>query len=367
MTERLRVGVVGTSWFAENFHLAGLDSHPRADLSALCSRNRANAEEVASRHGGPVVFTDYGEMFHSGLVDAVVVVTPDHLHHDVALEALAAGLHLMCEKPLARTGADARAMFEAARATGLVHMSMLTWRWLAVPAFAKRLIAEGYIGRCRDAHFSVMSNYGDDLVDGWRFDPDRGTGILGDLGSHLIDMARWYVGEIVHVSGRLTRTDVAPFGPGRADVASLLPDSAAMMVEFAGGATGTIQVSGARLVGDLPLFEVRLFGEEGSLQLDFGRLDTVGRVCGWRQGDESWRELAIPQDLLGTDGPNPAILDFPALAPFTNLPVADRLFVDAVLDGVPAEPTFEDGWRVQEVIDAVLTSDRRKCWVAVPG
>ena len=308
MTERLRVGVVGTSWFAENVHLAGLNSHPGADITALCSRNRANAEEVASRHGGPSVFTDYREMIHSGLVDAVVIVTPDHLHHDIALEVLAAGLHVMCEKPLARTGADARAMFEAARATGLVHMSMLTSRWLAVPAFAKRLISEGYIGRWRDAQFSMTSNYGDDLADEWRFDPDRGTGILGDLGSHLIDMARWYVGEIVQVTGRLTRTHVARPGREGADVAPLLPDSATLMVEFEGGATGTIQVSGARSVGDWPLTEVRLFGDEGSLKLDFS-LDTVGHVFGWRPGDESWSDLEIPQDLLGTGGPNPPILD----------------------------------------------------------
>ena len=111
---------------------------------------------------------------------------------------------------------------------------------------------------------------------------------------------------------------------------------------------------------------MRLFGDQGSLKLEFG-LDAPGRVSGWRRGDESWNELSIPEDLSGTDWPNPAIPDLPALAPLTNLPVADRLFVDAVLDGIPAEPTFEDGWRVQEVIDAVHTSDRRQRWVDVSG
>jgi predicted dehydrogenase len=207
----------------------------------------------------------------------------------------------------------------------------------------------------------MQDDYGDDLAYGWRFDPERGTGILGDLGSHMIDMARWYVGEIVQVSGRLA-TDVARPKPDGAEMTSFLHDSATVLVEFAGGASGTIQVSGARAVGG-PDVEVRLFGDEGSLKLDFGLTD--GRISGWRRGDESWSELAIPYDLSGTGGPNPSILDLPSLAPFTNLPVADRQFVDAVLDGFPAEPTFEDGWRVQEVIDAVLTSDRRKCWVSV--
>ena len=363
MADRLRVGVVGTSWFAENVHLAVLRSHPRAEITALCSRNRANAEEVASRHGDPAVFTDYREMISSGLLDALVIVTPDHLHHEIALEALASGLHVMCEKPLARTGADARAMFEAAQAAGRVHMVMNTWRWLAAPAFAKRLVAEGYIGRVLDAQFTMLADYGDYLVDGWRFDPERGTGILGDLGSHMIDMARWFVGEISGVSGRLTRTDLARPGPDGADTSTFLHDTATVMVQFASGATGTIQVSGARLVDEMSA-EVRLFGDQGTLKLEFG-LDAPGRVSGWRSGDESWNELPIPDDLLGTNWPNPAITG--PLASLTNLPVADRLFVDAVLDGVPAEPTFEDGWRVQEVIDAVLTSDRRHCWVDVPG
>jgi len=364
MAAKLRVGVVGTSWFAENVHLAVLRSHPRAEITALCSRDRANAEEVASRHGGPAVFTDYREMISSGLLDALVIVTPDHLHHEIALEALASGLHVMCEKPLARTGADARAMFEAAEAAGRVHMVMFTWRWLAAPAFAKRLVAEGYIGRVLDAQFTMLGDYGDYLVDGWWFDPERGTGILGDLGSHMIDMARWFVGEIAQVSGRLTRTDLARPGPDGADTSTFLHDTATVMVQFASGATGTIQVSGARLVGDSYPTEVRLFGDQGSLKLEFG-LDTPGRVSGWRSGDESWDELSIPEDLLGTNWPSPAIPDLPALASLTNLPVADRLFVDAVLDGIPAEPTFEDGWRVQEVIDAVLMSDHRKSWVTV--
>lgn len=84
-------------------------------------------------------------------------------------------------------------------------------------------------------------------------------------------------------------------------------------------------------------------------------------------GDEAWSDLAVPPDLSGTGGPNPFIVDLPSLASFTNMSVADRLFVDAVLDGVPAEPTFEDGWRVREVIDAVLTSDRRRRWDEVSG
>jgi predicted dehydrogenase len=226
-------------------------------------------------------------------------------------------------------------------------------------------LAEGYIGRIRDAQFSMPADYGDDLVGQWRFDPNRGTGILGDLGSHMIDMARWYVGEIVGVSGRLATPDAVRPTPDGEAVAPFLNVSATALLEFEGGASGTIQVSGARVTPGW-LIEMGLFGDEGSLKLECGP-DTEGRVRGCRRGDESWSDLAVPPEFLGTAGPNPSILNLPSLAPFTNKSVADRLFVDAVLDGTPAEPTFEDGWRVQEVIDAVVTSDRRGCWVAVAG
>jgi predicted dehydrogenase len=101
MVDRLRVGLVGPSWFAETVHLSGLDSHPRAQFTAVCGRSRENAEAVAARHGNPAVFTDYRSMLSSGLLDAVVVAVPDHLHLDVTLAAVESGLHVLCEKPLA--------------------------------------------------------------------------------------------------------------------------------------------------------------------------------------------------------------------------------------------------------------------------
>ena len=203
MADLLRVGLVGPSWFAETVHLAGLDSHPRAVVTAVCGRNRANAEAVAARHGNPVVFTDYRTMFASDLLDAVVIAVPDYLHLHATLAAAEAGLHVLCEKPLARTASDARKMLDAAVAAGVVHMTMMTWRWLPIPAFAKRLVEGGYLGRVRSAHFSMQSGYDAEMLAGWRFDPERGTGILGYLGSHMIDLARSYVGEIARVCARL--------------------------------------------------------------------------------------------------------------------------------------------------------------------
>ncbi|HEY5787046.1 MAG TPA: Gfo/Idh/MocA family oxidoreductase [Microlunatus sp.] len=362
MSGPLRVGMVGTSWFAETLHLGCLESHPKAVLAAVCGRDRSRTEALAARHGDPAVFTDDAEMMSSGLLDAVVIVTPDDLHREMTLRALDNGLHVLCEKPLARTAADARELWRAAEAAGKVHMTMFTWRWFGVPSYARRLIAEGYLGRWRHAQLSMQADYGESADFGWRIDPDHGSGILGDLGSHLIDLARCYVGEISTVSAKLT-TAVTRYGPDGGPI-DALNDSAMLLLEFANGASGTLEVSAHRLVGEAgPAIEIRLYGDDGSLRLDFDLAG--GRIRGRRRGDEDWSELAVPEDLSGIGGGNPSILDLAMLAPFTNLPVADRLFVDAVLDGCPAEATFEDGWRAQQVVDAAVASQRQRGWVSI--
>ena len=177
----------------------------------------------------------------------------------------------------------------------------------------------------------------------------------------MIDLARSYVGEIAGVCARLI-CDVDRQNLNSHSLTSLA-GTATMLVEYAEGATGTIDVSATRMPGEGIDVDVRLHGDEGSLRLEFGLLG--GQIKGWRRGDESWTELTVPDDLTGDSIGNPSILDLPTLRPFTNLPVADRLFVEAVLDGVPAEPTFVDAWRVCEVADAAVTSDREHRWVMV--
>ena len=136
MTDRVRVGVVGTSWFAETLHLASLASHPDVELTAICGRDRERADGVAANHSISHVFTDYREMIGSGLLDALVVVTPDALHFPITMAALDAGLHVLCEKALALDSDQARLMHDAAEAASLVNMVGYTWRW--VPPFQLR-------------------------------------------------------------------------------------------------------------------------------------------------------------------------------------------------------------------------------------
>ena len=168
MDGTVNVGVVGTSWWSDFWHVPYLCSHPRAELRAVCGRNRARAEEVAAKHSIPRVFTDFREMIRSSKIEAIVVAVPDDLHHAVTMAALDAGLHVMCEKPLAVTVKDARAMCEKAESAGVTHMTNFT------------------------CSIRYLGSYGRGKTYAWRFDHAHGCGVLGDLGSHMIDLSRWF-------------------------------------------------------------------------------------------------------------------------------------------------------------------------------
>jgi predicted dehydrogenase len=361
MTDRVRVGVVGTSWFAKTFHLASLASHPEAELMAICGRDRERADGVAADHSIPHVYTDYREMIASGRLDALVVVTPDALHFPITMAALDAGLHVMCEKALALNADQARQMHDAAEASGLVNMVGYIWRYVPPFNYVHHLIAEGYIGRCHHAHFQYQHGSAFDPSYKWQIDPDQGHGMLGSLGSHMIDLARWYVGDIARVSGHLT-SFVERDGPVGGPFTSA-NDSALIALEFAGGAQGTICVSGVTHVAERGQdFQVRLYGDAGSLEIDFAFAES--RLRGVQKDGEEWRDLPVPFEFLG-QGENPPLWVFDFFAPFTNQSVGDRLFIDGITKAKPVEPTFLDGWKAQQIIDATFASHEKGSWITI--
>jgi predicted dehydrogenase len=235
--------VVGTSWFADGFRLPNLASHPRAEITAICGRTCERAEALATKYTIPHVFTDYHAMIASGTLDALVVVTPDALHYPITMAALDAGLHVLCEKALAINASQAREMYEKAEAAGRTHMVMFTWHWVPHFRYLQQLIEQGFVGRPYHVHVRVEGDYGRDATYNWRFDRQHGNGILGDLGSHAIDDARRYVGDIARVSGHLA-TFVERSGPD-AQALDAANDSALLAVEFANGAHGSIHITSA--------------------------------------------------------------------------------------------------------------------------
>jgi predicted dehydrogenase len=152
---------------------------------------------------GTSEYTDYRAMIEKAGLDAIVVSTPDDLHYPITMLALEAGLHVLCEKPLAMNANDAKEMLHAAESRGLVHMTMLEWRDVPEVRQMVEMVRRGDVGvvqtftACSRMGFLRSPDYA------WRIDAAHGNGVAGDLGSHMIDRARLMIGEITQVSAHL--------------------------------------------------------------------------------------------------------------------------------------------------------------------
>ena len=127
MAEKVRIGIISTSWWAELMLLPSLKSHTSANVVAVCGRNRERASEIAKKYDVPNVFSDYKEMIDKGELHAVVIASPDDLHYTMTMYALDTGLHILGEKPLAMNAKQARKMYEKAESVGVKHMTHFTW------------------------------------------------------------------------------------------------------------------------------------------------------------------------------------------------------------------------------------------------
>lgn len=361
MTDTVRIGMIGTSWWMDLAHLPMFNADSRVEMAAICGRNRERAQEMADKYGVKRVFTDYRKMIDEGELDAIVISSPDDLHLEMTTAAIEAGLHVLCEKPLALNTADARTMYEMAEARGVRHMTFFTWRWMPQIRYMRQLVEEGAVGRLYHCHFRFLmgSALGTDYQ--WRFDRKRANGVIGDSGSHMFDLARYMVGDISEVSARLaTNVQRQGLNGQPLDPAS---DSAMALVEFEGGASGTVQVSMVARVDDTFLEQqVALYGEAGSLISDL-TMD-AGPSIRLASGDDPFQTLEIPpQFMQGIDTDQAFFTQFVPM--FANQPIGCRLFVDAILKNRPVVPSFYDGWKAQQIIDAALASHETGCWVDI--
>jgi len=362
MSDQVRVGVIGTSAYADSTHLPNLKSHAGVQIAAICGRNRARAQEMADKYAIPMVYTDYRQMLEQGDLDAVVIAATDDLHYPMTMDALDAGLHVLCEKPLALSAQQAQAMTEKARTKGVKHMTFFAWRFEAFHRYLHKLVGEGYIGRPYLCQFRQVGGYGRDGLYAWRFDTQHGNGILGDLGSHMIDLAHWLVGDISRVSAHLV-TSVERMGADGQPLRTPANDSALLTVEFANGACGAIVVSAMAHMAEREQFhEISLYGEDGTLELNTSSIAVQMR--GVRKGQTEFETLTVPDELRMEVDLSLPLWDRFARTMQTQS-IGDRQFIDAILNEQPVAPNFEDGLKVQAVIDAALESQRRGCWVWV--
>jgi predicted dehydrogenase len=347
----VRIGIIGPGWWSATMFIPALRAHPDAELVAICGRNQSRTEAFAAEHDIPHVFTDPDELFASGLIDGVIISTVNKTHHPLTMAALDAGIHVLCEKPLALDVGQAEEMTARAQETGLTCLVPFTYRNMPISRFVKRLIDEGYVGKPYLLNLRYYTGFGRDSAYAWRFDRDEaGAGVLGDLGSHWVDMAMWFLGEIEAVSCVLSHHVVRGARPDGAAYEQV-DDGANILVEFTSGAQGVIVVSAVchedSSFGQTHQFD--LFGSDGTVYA-VNDWNSLQEVRGARSDEADIHVLPIPDDIWGDvrrDTVHNTYRDV-----FRNQDVLARGWVSAIRDGVPAEPDFAAGAAVQRVIAA---------------
>ncbi len=365
MADLLRVGVVGAGIGAG--YIAGFQEQPEVEVTALCTRTPTRLRPLAERYRIPHTYTDYESMLVQEPLDIVVIATPNHLHHSMTLAALDADKHVLCDKPLGMNTVQAREMVERAEQRGRKHFVPFTWRFLPAAAYMKEIIASGFVGQPYHINVRYFNRAWGDPHGPMRWQYDReqaGSGALGNLGSHVIHLIHWWFGDISRVSAVLktaVKERLYPDGSGQAPIQ--VDDICEFLAELADGTPVVCDVSSVTWV-PRTTFDVVVWGSEGGiiLQDDWGEKDaSTGRILATRKGDVVPTLVPIPSRLTGE------FLDMPDYytpfrACFSRMAAE---FVKAIREDHPATPNFQDGLRVQEVMDAVLKSHAEQKWVSV--
>jgi predicted dehydrogenase len=363
---RISVGIVGTSWWADAMYLPALQNHPGAMVTAVCGRNLERAEAFAQQWEIPYVYNDADELIDSGHIDAVIIATSNDSHYPIGMNALQHGLHVLCEKPLALTYAQAAEMAALAQRKGVVTMTPFTYRYMPTARYLKELIDDGYIGRPYHLNMRYYTGYGrsGDQYN-WRFDVGKaGSGALGDIASHFIYLAVWYFGEVVGVSCRLGHMVKRPLLDPDGQPYEVGDDTAVLILDFANGAQGIIHAT-TLAYEDTPFGQthhMEFHGSGGTLY-SFIDWDTVQQVSGARQGEGAVQPLPIPDYIWGNVRRDKVHHTYQDI--FRENDFMTRGFVQAILQEKSIQPDFQDGAIVQKIIEAALQSHHQRRWVAL--
>lgn len=358
MTDPVRIGIAGTSWWADAMYLPALARHPLADVRGVAGGTRPeHTLEFATRWGIPNAYASVDELLAAEPLDALLVLTPNKEHYATAMAGIDHGLHVLCEKPLGMSAREARELAEAARRAGVTTMVPFTYRFMPANRYLKELLEEGWLGQPYHLNLRYYTGFGRSGAYAWRFDVgEAGSGISGDLGSHWVYLARWYFGEIEavtavfsHLVPRGPRPDGAPF--------EVAEDTALMLLEFANGATGSLHLSSlAHEPGPFgQRHELDLHGSGGTLRAVCDWL-TVQRVDGCFADESEPHELPIPDRLFA--GARRDTVHNTYRDTFREQDHMTRAFVTAIANGEPASPDFDDGLAVQRVLEAAARSAR---------
>ncbi|MEU4475286.1 Gfo/Idh/MocA family oxidoreductase [Micromonospora sp. NPDC023888] len=378
--KELRVGMVGYAFMGAAHSQAWrtvnrvFDLPARARMALICGRDTTKVADAADRLGWDAYTTDWRDLINRDDIDVVDICTPGDSHAEIALAALAAGKHVLCEKPLANTVAEARAMTAAAdvaRAAGVRSMCGFNYRRVPAVTMMRQMVADGRLGVIRHVRATYLQDW---IVDPqfplvWRLQKDRaGSGALGDIGAHIIDLTQFVTGQRISGVSAVTETFVkerplpaessglaatvdggsAPTGPVTVD------DAAVFVARLDGGALATYEAS-RFATGRKNALRVEINGSLGSVIFDLERLNELEFYDATRPSVEQGFSR-----ILVTEGDHPYMSAWwppgHIIGYEHSFTHEMRDFIEAVATGEDPTPSFADALQVQLVLDAVTRS-----------
>jgi len=348
----IRVALIGTGQISLANHLPGIGRCTGAAVTSLCDTNPAALEQAARASGLTKTWTDPFALIREADIDAVIIATPNISHHPIAIAAIARGLHVLCEKPLAMTLAEAVEMASAADAAGVRHMTAFTYRFVPAMRYIRHLVADGFVGEPWHFRAQRFMDWGRQSI-GWRQQASlAGSGQVGDMLSHRIDFAHMLVGPIREVMAQTTRVWDTRVDPHGQEHPSDLEDWVGCLARFTCGATGVFEsskIATAYAEGGGTRDRCELNGADGSLIYDLSAPEVI---VGGRRGGRL-ETMQVPAAFTRWEG---AALE-PGVDPQMAFRwIQDAEFVEAIRDGRPAVPSFHEGVRVQAVMQAIHES-----------
>jgi predicted dehydrogenase len=351
------------------------DVDPRPRMTAICGRDEAGVKHAAETLGWESYETNFHKLVNRSDIGLVDVSTTGNTHYHIVLDAIAAGKHVFCEKPLANSIEEAREMVLAAEQAGVINAINFNYRKVPAVAFAKQLIENGMLGEIRHWRAVYLQDWINDpefpLV--WRLQKDlAGSGALGDIGAHIVDLSHYLIGPITEVIGTLsTYIHERPVETGSGLGAGLeatkgtergqvtVDDSTTFLAKFRNGVSGTFEAT--RLApGRRNYNSFEINGSHGTISFNLERMNEL-QVYFTEDpaGLQGFRTINV------TEPGHPYAVWWPAghiigyEHTFTH---AVKEVLDGIRTGVSPVPTFADGSKCQAVLDAVERSAASRSW-----
>jgi predicted dehydrogenase len=370
------VGVVGYG-FIGKMHTYAYKSIPifynpppaNVRLVGVCT-SRAETAQKAVDHGGyEFGTTDYHEILDRDDIDIINCCTPNHLHKAILIDAMKAGKHVYCDKPLAMNLAEAREVLDAAENVDVVHQMTFQYRFVPAIIRARQLINEGLLGEPMSFRAAYLhSGYIDpNRPMSWRLDKKRGgAGALFDLGSHVLDLVRYLLGECREIFAT-TQTFVKrrPVSKGSSELVDVeVDDLALIQMKMENGALGTVEASRIA-TGTNDELQIEIHGREGAIRFDLMDADWLYVYDNRLEGEPFGGRKGFTRIETVQRYPEPAAFPGPKFrVGWVRFHIASMYdFLNNVASGKPSPPTLYDGFKVQEVMEAALESSDKGNWV----